>query len=309
MAKKEYDMPFDTYSNIDFEAKVGPIFSPDGEEIPPEVAQGVYRDDNGKILSVCGRGYKPVQHTDVLDPMLQLLKDQGYEIQERDPDKRSLYDLKGQKGAFATIKTQDDGAVMRADIIVGDFVTPTGTTSFLEEGPDTMLRRFTALNSHDGSLAVRATSGYLRLICLNGMLQPDFTASSYGKHTANFSVEALKRQIINAGEMMENDAETFGKYARTPLTHDQAEQLFKKTLAKMPPQPDGTPQHSEKKVRDLLNWFGQQDQTVWGAVNAMTAWATHGELRSHAGQVTARVRRDGEVTRAMRSREFQKLVA
>lgn len=303
-------MPFDSnYDEIGFNAVIRPILDHNGNEIPGEMARGVYRDDTDQILSVCGKSYKPVQHTDVLDPMLQTLKDQGYEIIERKPDQRNLYDLKGQRGAFASISTQENGAVMRADVIVGDFVQPTGRTSYLEQGPDTMLRRFTALNSHDGSLAVRATNGYMRLLCMNGMMDPTFTASTYGKHTANFSVDALKRQILTAADLMENDAETFGKYARTPLTIEQAETFLQKTLAKLPNKPDGTPHFSEPKVQDLLRRFHREDQTVWGLVQVMTAWATHGDLRASSGEVTARVRRDSEVAQTMRSREFAQLIA
>lgn len=297
------------YDGIDFNAVIRPILDMDGKPIPEEMARGVYREDTGQVLAVCGKSYKPVQHRDVLDPMLQTLHEQGYEIRERNPDKRSLYDLQGQRGAFASIQTQDNGAVMRADVIIGDFVKPTGRTSYLDQGPDTMLRRFTALNSHDGSLAVKVTNGYMRLICMNGMMNPQFVATTYGKHTANFNTDALKQQVLMAASMMENDAELFGRYARTPLTIEQAETFLKGTMAKLPNKPNGEPHFSEPKLQKLLRRFHHEDQTVWGLLQAMTAWATHGDLRASSGEVTGRLRRDAEVAQTMRSNEFQKLIA
>ena len=296
-------------NGTNFNAVVRPIYDMHGNEIPAEMGRGVYRDDTREMLSICGRSYKPVQHADVLDPLLQTLKDQGYEIVERNPDKRALYDLAGQRGAFGSVQTQDNGAIMRADVIIGDFIQPTGRSSYLEQGPDTMLRRYTALNSHDGSLAVKVTNGYMRLVCMNGMMDPQFVATTYGKHTANFNTDTLKENILRAADMMENDAETFGKYARTPLTIAQAEDFLKRTMAKLPDKPNGEPHFSEPKLQKLLQQFRREDQTVWGLLQSMTWWATHGDMRSTSGEVTGRLRRDAEVAQTMRSNDFAHLIA
>lgn len=298
-----------SYHDINFNAVTGPIFDPEGREIPGSMARGVYREDTGQILSVCGSAFKPVQHIDIVDPLLQTLKDQGNEIFERKAERRDLYDLKGQKGAFADIQVQDDGAVMRIDVITGDFVEPTGRSSYLDRGPDTMLRRFLGINSHNSSLAVRVSNSYQRVICMNGIVDPYFTASTYGKHTTNFNTDYLRQQIITAQEFMANDAETFGKYARTPLTAQQAEEFLKKTLAKLPDKPNGEPHFSERKVLELLGYFQDEDQTVWGLVQALTYWATHGDMRASSGAITGRIRRDADVAASMRSSEFRQLMA
>lgn len=299
------------FDSLDFTAEVRPLYDAAGEEIPGNIVRGVYRSDTGQVIASCGANFKPVQHRDVVDPMLQTLHDQGYEVIERAPEVRSLYDLKGQRGAFATVQTQGGGAIMRADIIVGDFIDLAKVTGhgYLGHGSDVMLRRFTALNSHDGTYAVRATSGYFRLLCLNGLMDPSFTANSYGKHTSNFSVEALRRQIVTAAELMEGDAERFALYAKTRLGIPEAAELLRKTLAALPDKPTGEANWSEALVNEILRRFGQEDATVWGLVAAMTAWATHGEMRTNAGQITGRVDRDSRVARTMRSPEFKRLIA
>jgi hypothetical protein len=295
--------------SINFNAVVRPIFDQNGNEIAPEIGRGVYRDDNDHLMSICGSAFQPVQHVDVIDPMLQTLKDQGYEIIEREGDRRDLYDLKGHRGAFVKVTTQNDGAIMRADVITGDFVQPTGRQSYMDQGPDTMLRRYTALNSHDSTYAVKTTNGYMRLICMNGMMNPLFVASSYGKHTTNFNPASLREQIIMGAKLMENDGETFGKYATTKLSLSQAEEFLKRTLAKLPNKPNGEPHYSEPKVQTILRKFHGEDQTVWGLVNAMTAWATHDDMKGKAGEITGRVNRDGQVGSAMRSHDFADLIA
>lgn len=191
---------------------------------------------------------------------------------------------------------------MRSDIVVGDFVTPKGLNN------DIMLRRFTALNSHDGTYAVKSSAGYFRLACMNGMVNEKFSASTYGKHTSNFSIDALKRSIITAADMMENDSERFGLYASTKLTVDRAEDFLKATLARLPLKANGDENYSEPLTLDILGRFKHEDQTVWGLLNAMTNWATHGEIRAGSGEVTARTGRDDRVARALRSPEFAGLM-
>jgi hypothetical protein len=303
-------MPLD-FGTLDWTAEVRPLYDAQGREIPPGVVRGVYRSDTDQCIASCGADFKPVQHQDVLDPMLQTLKDQGYDIVERStPDQRSLYDLKGQRGAFASFATQDDGAIMRADIIVGDFIDLAKVTGhgYLGRDSDVMLRRFTALNSHDGTYAVRTTNGYFRVLCLNGLMDPTFTASSYGKHTLGFNVEALKANILRAATLMETDAEKFGLYARTRLSMKQAEEYLKGTLAKLPDTPTGEEAWSKPLVEDILRRFKDEDATVWGLMNAMTNWATHGDLRANAGAITARTGRDERVARAMRAPLFKQLL-
>jgi hypothetical protein len=143
---------------------------------------------------------------------------------------------------------------------------------------------------------------------MNGMVNEKFSASTYGKHTSNFSIDALKRSIITAADLMENDSERFGLYAKTRLTVDKAEDFIKATLAKLPLKANGDENYSEPLTLDILGRFKNEDQTVWGIYQAMTHWATHGEVRAGSGEVTARTGRDDRVARAMRSQEFEKLI-
>ena len=112
-----------TLQNIDFTANVADIYDATGNRIPSEIGRGVYRDDTNELMAICGPNFKPVQHKEIMDPLMMNLEAMGYDIEERSSASRhALYDLQGKKGAWISSKTTDNGAVMRTDIILGDFI-------------------------------------------------------------------------------------------------------------------------------------------------------------------------------------------
>jgi hypothetical protein len=297
-------MPFDTPAALRWNAVVREIRDADGNPIPREIGRGVYRDDTGQILSTCGPNFSPIDHSDVLDPVLQTLHDQGYEVMEREGNQRSFYDLAGQKGAWVQVEEARNGAVVRARVTTGDFTRPVPG-----QPRQTLLRVYDVLNSHDSTYAAQVANRYLNVLCMNGMVREDFAAVQKAKHTSGFNVEAFKRKVLSAATMMEADTEKFRLYARTTLSKDQAIEFLRRTLARQPDKPNGDPHWSEPLVNRLLEFFAREDQTVWGLYMAMTAWATHGEMKSNANALTGRIGRDENVARSMRAPEFKQLLA
>ena len=294
--------------SINFNADVRDIYDINGKPVPRELGRGVYRDDTNELMAVCGPNFVPVQHRDVLDPILQRFEKQGYKLEERtSASQHALYDLQGKKGAFVSTKLADNGAVMRSDIILGDFIRPTGRARYLSEGEDTNFFRISVLNSHNGKLAVRANTSYLRLLCMNGMTQPHFSAGTYGKHTMGFSVKGMQAQLTTAMNMMEADADRFGLWARTKITVKQAEEMLKKTLAKLPNKANGDENYSESLVNKILERFRQEDQTVWGLFNAATWWQTHSDFKAGSNRLTATLGREGKVASMIRSKEWSSI--
>lgn len=298
-----------SYQDINFQAEAGALLDRDGNEIPSEMARGIYRKDTGALLSTCGARYHPIQHTDVLDPVLQTLKDESYELVERPYGKRDLYDLKGQRGAFVSYLTSDNGAKLRANIIVGDFIQPTGKSPYLEDGPATMFREFSVFNSHDMSLAARMDPGYKVLQCMNGIRSTAFSASIRTRHTSGFNVEGFKRQILASAQMMQGDAPRFEKYVSTPCTLDQAQEFLKRTFCRLADKPTGEMNWSQRLLDQLLERFkNYEPQTIWGLYMAMTYYATHGETKTSSNPMTTGIRREEAVARAVRSAEFDALM-
>jgi hypothetical protein len=300
--------------NIAFNAVVSDIFDAKGNRIPKEVGRGVYRDDTNELMAICGPGFKPVQHKDVVSPIITALTEQGYEIEVKaGADKRSLYDFRGKKGAWISPKVSDGGAVMRTDIILGDFIEVPGQFNShglkVRGSEDINFFRISLLNSHNGTYAVRANTSYLRLVCFNGITQPHFSAGAYGKHTVNFNVEGLQAQITNAMDMMGADAERFAVMAKTPLSIEAAIEMLKVTIARLPNKPTGEAHYSEPLVTKIMERFAREDQTVWGLYNAVTAWQTHEKFKSNANGITALVGRETKVAEMLRSKEWSTLYA
>ena len=296
-------------NQIAFNAVVSDVFDKNGKRIDPNIARGVYRDDTEELLSICGPTFKPVQHREVLEPLFERLDKQGMSLEVRsNASRNALYDLAGKKGAFVDVEVTDNGAVMRTKITTGDFIQPTGASQYLESGPDTMLAVYDTVNSHNGKLAARSNCSYNRLICMNGIVRPAFTAKAYGKHTTNFNVDAFMAQVSAQVEAMAADPDLFGKYATTPCNVKQAEVFLQKTFAKLPNKANGDPHFSERLVVEILALFAREDQTVWGLVQALTAWSTHGDMRKNADPVLGRLGREEKVAKTMRSSLFDKLV-
>lgn len=292
-----------------FNARVMPLYGPNGQPVHPDIARAVVRDDTGETIATCGPAFKPVQHSEIVGPILSTLQEQGYELEQRNATRNSLYDLQGKKGAFVSSAFTDNGAVMRTDIILGDFIQPTGSTSYLEQGPDTMFFKVSVFNSHNAKLAVKVNTSYLRLLCMNGMTRPDFSANVYGKHTAGFSLDAMTRKISNGLDAMHNDADTFGKWAKTKIDWSQAEDMLKRTVAKLPNKASGEAHFSEPLVRKILDQFAREDQTVWGLYNAVTHWQTHSEAKLNANPLTTTIGREGKVAGMLKSKPWAELLA
>jgi hypothetical protein len=301
-------MPFDLQT-LDWTAEVRPIHDAFGNEVSSDVGRLLVRSDTGGALATCGPNFKPIQHQDVLDPVMQTLHAQGYELIERRPNRRDLEDLRGQRGAFVTTSFAKNGGIMRTSIITGDFINPTGPSIHLPDGPPTCFRQYDILNSHTGDYAAMLDLRYLVLKCMNGLASQQFTAKIKAKHTTGFSIDAFKNKVLAAAEMMETDTARFQRYIKTPLTREQAETYFKATIARLADdEKTGELRWSGRLVDDLLQRFDNEPQSVWGAYMAMTEWATHGDLRSNSEEVTSRVGRDERVARATRAPQFAELL-
>jgi Domain of unknown function (DUF932) len=298
--------------DVSFMAATGDLMDAQGNLIPADIGRLLYRTDDNTPLAVVGPRYQPIQHMDVLDPVLQTMKDQGYDIHERQPDLHSLYDLKGSRGAFVGAQVAANGAVMKATIITGDFIDPVpkmfrGPNE--QDTPPTMFREYVILNSHDSSLAARVDPGWKVLSCMNGMRSSVFTAHMRSKHTKGFNVEAFKRQVLAAATLMETDADRFRLYATTKLSREGAEQFLKKTFCRLPDE-NGEAAWSERTLKVVLERFDKHEaQTVWGLHQAMTWYATHGDVRGGGEGLMARLRRDEQVAQSMRSPYAEKLLA
>jgi hypothetical protein len=301
-------MPFDLQT-LDWTAEVRPIYDEIAQRDRP-VGRLLVRSDTGATLATCGPNFKPIQHQDVIDPVMQVLHEQRYDFIPRAPNRRDLEDLRGQRGAFVTHHFAKNGGIMRTTIITGDFINPTGPSSFLPDGPPTCFRQYDILNSHTGDYAAMLDLRYLVLKCMNGLASQQFTAKIKAKHTTGFSIDAFKNKVLAAAEMMENRhgpvraVHQDAAHAATRRRPTSRRRLRALPTTRRPASLAGR----VGLVEDLLARFDNEPSTVWGAYMAMTEWATHCDLRENAEELTSRVGRDERVARATRAPQFAQLL-
>lgn len=305
-----FDVMTDALAKWNFEVEVAPVYGPDGKPIDERKVRGIYRTDTGQCLASCGPHYKPIQNAIVLDGILEKVEKDGYDIHISDGDhtQRQLYDIVGKKGVIVKPQLNDEGgAVLRVDMIFGDFTEVKGAGA---RSQDILLAKATALNSHDQSLSAQVVTGTERVICLNGMTRMIAQNAARAKHTLHVDIEALQAKIAMGVAAMADDTERFELYARTKVTVDQAAHFFRTTIARLSPTVTGEEQWSRSLVETLLMLFDKEGMpTLWGVINAMTAWSTHGERRANANALTTKVARESRVARAMQATEFEDLLA
>lgn len=305
-------MPLDITTAFEWTAEVRPMFDQNGNEVDSNIGRLITRSDDGTPLAVAGPNFAPIQHQDVVAPVLEALRETGItEFHRREKfGATDLYDLKGKSGAFIQTIFSKNGGIMRTIITTGNFIAPTGPSSFLPDGPPTCFQEYHILNSHTGTYSAQVDMRYRNIVCMNGLVRDNFHAAVRAKHTTKFNLDAFRAKIMMGAELMQTDTERFELYVKTELKADKAKELFMETIARLGKDPEDETKwvHSEALVKDLLERFAKEPQTVWGAYMAMTEWATHGSLKENSDVITARVTRDQRVSAALRSRMFKRML-
>lgn len=172
-------------------------------------------------------------------------------------------------------------------------------------------------DSYDGSWGRRVTIDGLRLWCLNGCTSPAFKLGFYAKHTKSISSdESIHRMLTSMQGMVQNfyeDEAKFKRWINTPVTSEEGEQLFSKTIAFQPKavKEDGEWHHHSVNTMDdlrekLHHNFGQVGRNMYGVYNAATEWATHvGQTRGQEHNVERT--RESKVASMLNSKHWTSL--
>ena len=85
---------------------------------------------------------------------------------------------------------------------------------------------------------------------------------------------------------------------------------YNDSLTKLPNKPgSGESHYSEPLMGTLIRQFRKEAQTVWGLVQAMTWWSTHGETRAGSSGIMTNIGREARVATAIRSPRMEGLIA
>lgn len=190
-------------AGLDWEVETQPLFLEDNSPVPNNRA--IVRQDNGKVLGVVGKNYKPLQNKKAFEFFDPFVESNGASFE-------TAGSLKDGKKIWALAKiNQDPMEILKNDII----------------------DRYVLLsNSHDGTSSIRVGFTPIRVVCQNTLSMAIENSNSQLirlKHTANVE-ENLERvgEIMNlANQQFEATAEQYKFLANKTVNIKDLERLVK----------------------------------------------------------------------------------
>jgi len=261
-------------SNWDYNVTTQPLFTKDGR---PTGWFGNFRDGVDSPLGVCTEYYGLIQNKDLMDKATEAMNARGLI-----PSKQKLVVAGDGERFYATFDFKDK--VIPVSKKVGD-----------ELGFRLILQ-----NSFDRSLRASWSLGFLRLVCLNGMVTMEKEFSLTKKHSTKLSLDFVGDALDRAINGFEKSAEIFALLADKPVSDEQGQTILKNLTEKdilSDSVREGVetlwlaPKRDEDKARNLFNLY-----------NAATDYLTHqveGERFEYAQRTNGRVL--FELNRAVRS--------
>lgn len=274
----------DMMNTYNFPVETQDIFDQHGQPITGHKA--AVRTDTNEVLGVHGSRYKIINHDDVVNSVLD-----GVHTADIGKD----YDLK--------VDVFEGGRKLRGEILFNDLTIEPTVNDYVKF-------RISFFNSYDGSWAFSQAANGLRLWCMNGCTTPDKVAYTRHKHTASVNVDGSAMKVINGLEHFINQKDVWKSWMHTRVSSLDAEQFFKKTVAKLSTRQQDHTKTNEKQLENLLSiWSGEVEglgPNKWALYNCLTYWATHtSDLRNP--DVTRRNRED-MIARAMSSNHWKAFV-
>ena len=252
-------------------------------KIDPGDHQAVVRTDTQEVLGIHGSRYK-------LRPYAESVERVSECILEAAPNQPTQ----------VRDEIIDRGAKMRRSIVFPNL-------KIQPQINDIVTFRVDLWNSYNGAWGDQYNVWAERLWCLNGCTDSAFSVRSSIKHVTidwkhELHVENLKRAI----EGFFGNEEKFRAWTTRPVNFLEAEKLFKRTLchADKPHEPPEK-QYIQPKLVKIMDIFDREPQSVWGAYNAATNWASHPETKGEVANVFRD--RHNQVAKMLRSEPWKVL--
>jgi len=181
-------------------------------------------------------------------------------------------------------------ANMTDNITIKDWVNPNGTkfkrdVYFWNNGipvkdnyKEKAVPHLRIYASYDSSWAEQIIFGSVYVLCMNGLVRPEWQFKVYNKHSAandtDYTVEMFK-QGLNAQKDLGNE---LFKYIQRKVSNNEVEYLFKNTIAKLETTLNAG-RFSDNVMYDLSNLWDKYrnsyGNTVFAVYQAVTDWSSH----------------------------------
>ena len=240
--------------------------------IPEHMGRQLVRTDRAPAtpIAIHKSRYKPISHTDAFVTSLEAIDGTGIDMDNVEMQVDSIND-----GAMASIEVLFKSHHMK----IGDH---------------DLYLKYVARNSYNQVWKYQSFFGWMNSVCFNTLVSGQKLSYSANRHTARFDSASAVKKIRVAAEAVLSDKPLFEKWWNTPVSDEQALDLFKKTLVKYPKTEAqimaGEGQHNIKQLSHLTENFQSEAQqlhgsgdygrsgasgSLWCAFQAATAWSTH----------------------------------
>ena len=265
--------------------------------IDPSLGVGLRRTDSGEPIAIVSDSYEPVQYLDIVENLEKAISMSGINLDE------------------AELQTNVIGNGEQLEL-TAKFNAEAAT---IDGKNDTVTPQFKFRTSHNRTWANNGMMGYFRSACYNTLVDGNKLAYVYGRHSKNFSVPSFASKIRAASDYISNAGiNKMHRWYQTPVSRDQAINLFSRTLAKRLDNVTKAQVPNKVMLSNLMKTFDEENRhligrgnyekygertegTLWTAYQAATAWSTH------VPKPNTRVFREDKVRKMMDSTHWKEL--
>ena len=249
-----------------------PVEMRDIQGIPPHMGRQLVRTDRAPAtpIAIHKSRYKPISHSDAF--LNSLIAIDGAGIDTNNVEMK--------------VDSFDDGAMASIEVLFKSHKMKIGTHD--------LYLKYVARNSYNQVWKYQSFFGWMNNVCFNTLVSGQKLAYTANRHTNRFNEQQACQKIRKAAEVVLSDKPLFEKWWNTPITDEQAVDLFKNTLVKYHKTDGqslaGEREYNIKQLSALTDGFlseathlhGQGDYgrsrasgTLWCAFQSATAWSTH----------------------------------
>ena len=256
-------------------------------EIPNRYA--LINDVNKKPLGVVSNKYKIRRYKDLVYKVNDAIQEAGL-------DKKSI-----------TVKdwVHPKGTKFRRDVYFWDY-----TNFFYDGNPkEKAIPHLRIYSSYDSTWAEQIIFGSVYVLCMNGLVRPEWQFKVYNRHNSNTDISYTSDMFMSGFEAQKKLGAELFKLMQRKVTHTDVEHLFKHTLAKT--QVNKLLHiHSDFAIRELgdlwTKYSAAYGSTMFAVYQTATHWSSHPITRGSTELVSRR--REQKVINMMNSRNWLSLI-
>ena len=274
------------------------VGSPELKDAP---RYALIRKDTGKLLGIHSEDYRIRPYSDLAEKVNNVVE-QTIDINKY---KISTHD-----------RVLEDGKKYRRDINFWDdaidMQSYDKTTGMHIKGKrESIIPQIRIYSSMDGRWGQQIMWSSVYVVCMNGMVRPDWTFVVYNKHNKkqdiSWGTESFKSGIVAHKEL----GEDLFKMMQKKVTNEDVSNLFKKTLASEYARNSLVDHTKANVMKDLSNGWERYAQkygtTLFAVYQTATDWSSHPITKGALHNVSRK--REKQVAEMMTSSEWLGLAA